>query len=659
MAYIHQTFAANAGGFSLLKDYEVLDLANFKPGSPESWKKLYISQYYYIDDPDHSYPHAYKIQDNILEIEHLYDSMFDPTYKLENKLDFTSDEDIPGVLFFAKDPKTKPVQMTLGVYEGRGITDSSNHFLDPVLVSCDYQAEYQFKYRICYDVHYQSVQHLVIADQGLEDPALEVDVDFILTKDEYAQYIHTKFKFPIIDLLISKANFRANRIANEFGNLFGWSREDSTFYRDNLVALSALFYQGPTIKNIVAGLSSVMSLPLIKYGNERLVRYNNRYAITDKYRYNIYGSHVGLSSTTNAKFNDQISDAFELLFHKTHPNWWVNRTPALFQKYAEQTLTHSSMNTMMDMFLKGYVANARVDLEKIDTYAFGLDSEIMEVYRDGWPTNLDIILSAYRDITDIDDEMISVPDLDFIKQKIGLLDYMENTFNPIVKPNPRDWYVGSKRYRLLSSRENQKQFYSDTHEDWPYFEPNFDRWWWKISETSELDGKYKYTGLVDNTLWLPETQKKKWKEYPELYSDMDESGGIGISDGFDSLGITLVKISSDYSYSVTDFRAWDLDNCVVGVKGILGPLNSTYKATSTETNIGIIPKNIKLDLVAEVPFSTSIKYTYSVNNSEFLDIPEDLTINSVHGKIKYRVEMKSSGYASPTFKYLNMTITID
>ena len=407
--------------------------------------------------------------------------------------------------------------------------------------------------------------------------------------------------------LVPKGTITGLRLHDYVGKAFGYPRYDSPQYRDNIMPMLNLHYNGPTIHSVNAVANVLIGHPVAKYGEgEKLKKIDQGYTYTDKYTYNtgIAGINPNLYSVIN-KY-DPLTKAITLYTYRTDGNWWEGVVPDLFNKYSEVLLTPETKNTLMNTFLKYFVAYIRLNASEVDIDLYNFQNDILQVLYDGSPIRTDYIFSLSSIVTSF-----NIPDVDEIRVDLkigtpniwtGSYDYPEASEYWLYAPKyvtPRisataNWEVGNNRWHILAEENTYDEFWSTVDEVKSYVEPNYDRTWWKETGAPVLESEFSRT--TDYLTFTPNYDSGAVSIISTDYiTDIPNYSSSG------ELTIQAVKV-----YALTDLSTWTKSGVHTGISGIITNQNSTGTLVSPQINFGNIPKNVSITLTATTPVGTSI-----------------------------------------------------
>ena len=678
-AFINQLMAAKVGGYELLQGYDLMKVGDSVPGRVIAWERLPMASYRYT--PTSIYQHSYEIPGNILSIQTMHDKRVNPEITLQHAIDFQLDEDVPGILRLTKDIPTNPVHVVSGTLQGTPVTDLEGKDIHVKITGFDLGAEYAYTYTVdqTIDGFWTTLDELSVVNPANEVEVLTLGTDYVY--DSKTATIKTKNKLPIRTIYIAKGTLVDTRYNDDYGTLLGFERFDSTRYRDNLVSAAALFKIGPSIANVKAVANLAFKLPLGKYGEEDVVAKRAGALKTTKYQYKLYGANTPMEMGDSVAFNQPLSDALTLSTKRTHPNWWVDRLPELFQKYSLDVLTVSRKNRMMEAFLDRYLAHVRLDLAKVDTINLRFQEDLWDLLFDGLPVRSDIIVSTYLHLTDLD---MPMPNYERLKlrirnhsiwrdsdksinedQEIPTRSIVHHRIFPEDEPDRlRDWFIGSNRYHIVGLNEQFKQFWSTVRLQTPYVEPCFSSVWHRtVAQTSIpiMQARIYSTNMRN----IEDIKKVFGMATPMRNPGGDNSdfSDIGIID--EAMLITDIEtltIAGDVTLDYTAFQDWTLKGLWLGIDGIIAPLGGSGTGTSEPIVIGKLPKNFQIDWEGDFPEGTGVTWEYSEvvpgKAPVFHPIVRGQLINKVRNAIILRAKLTSNFYNFPVLREVFVTIRL-
>ena len=348
-AYINQLLAAKTEGYSLLSAYDLFGVREHNPGEPKAWEEIHV---YYNGDTgvDGTYRYQYYVDPNWLDIEGLASSHIDPTMYLEKGADFTYSN---GVIKSAI-----PIPYVIA---GGSASTSATYYINGGNATEEHL--------------YSTTGKPLIIDGGNATTTTS-------------------------KLYVTKGYYSANRIANFLGTALGYTQTDSYKYRDNLEVLLRLFYEGPTIDNLIAAINITAGNIVAKYDGEKVLSTRDNVVITSKYRYDLgdVAPSVNVGDTLYA--GQPLTNAVDIRTNEISPEWWKDCAPALFSHYVGKSLpTAAEVDSVMSTFLKYFIVYIRFNLSKISSPTWY--DEIWKLVLEGAPIRTAFILSMYADVEDV------------------------------------------------------------------------------------------------------------------------------------------------------------------------------------------------------------------------------------------------------------------
>lgn len=481
-------------------------------------------------------------------------------------------------------------------------------------------------------------------------------------------------KLPAFEkMYISKGLYAGTRLADDYGTAFGYERPDSVHYRDTIVPLMALFYQGPTLHNIISSANVMINNPVAKYGDEKIINTEDGDVITDSYRYDLAGAHLAYNVGDTIRKHSPFADVIEFSTEKTHPSWWLERLPQLFQKYkVDGAISADQRDILMDTFLKYYIAHIRINLNKTDWRKYEFFSDIWNLLLDGSPVRTDYILSMYYHAYDLD---MPLPNLDVAKVKLTAFSMWGGRKVPgsehwlyapeIVKPTiyqdgttNNDWYVGSLRYHILDADKKAQEFWSSEPKQLSYVEPHISSWYGRFTTTPNIPlvskrvlntgipaiqqmsiGAMLKRPLVDNT-----------GAATEVISYIPEDTNV--------CTYYTRSVYGDQNISHEDLDEWTYNNVHLGIEGLVVNIGNTGNAVSPPLDVGGVPKNVRLSPVIALAKGTSILFQYGLGGGTWFNLPDDHIVRGVSNDIYFKVTITASAITSPVFKGVDISIRL-
>lgn len=265
-------------------------------------------------------------------------------------------------------------------------------------------SEYEY-YKYVYNIDKYWLDVDAIYDHHI-DPEIKLqnNIDFVYDGDGVIRF---KDKLPdqlSTPLYISKGHWAGYRIQKAIGDLLGYCRIDSVFYRDAIAVVLNPFYNGPTYEALLALWNVILGIPVVKYGDEKVIRIVGNKVITDKYTYDLKKAKPNVVKGDVLKRFQVLTDAVEFITHKTEPFWWEDRPAELFQKYLvsgpeESTAQESGLITrdardyIMETFLFDAVVSIKINGQYVNMQDFANCADLVYLFYEALPTRTDPILS--------------------------------------------------------------------------------------------------------------------------------------------------------------------------------------------------------------------------------------------------------------------------
>lgn len=521
-------------------------------------------------------------------------------------------------------------------------------------------------YPYAYDIDPDWVYIDALYDKHVDpvDPR-QVNVDFKLTKGKiyFAKPLSTKTMY------ISKGRYAGYRIYNEIGNFLEYRRKDSTFYRDSIEPILAAFYLGPSYERLLAVLNLMFGYPVAKYGNETVQTIKDGIVETDKYSYPMGNAHICVTEGQLLKKYQVLTDAVELITHKTHPYWWEDRPVELFAKYrVDGPMSNDLRNYLMRNFLYDAVAYVRFNTQLQDLERFAANQDILKLFLDALPTRTDIFMGQQYRVKDLDtyDEILS-PNYDNNGVKLGAASiygltninsamwiYAPSIGRPIWTDNKNDALaltLDDWRWHIFDNSEtdNWKEFWKSSPSHASYVEPHYD---------------CVYARLVSESPWEHHEEHIASLGFPTEVSDQgiklnlkgDTSGGIYSELPMDitDAELSYTTVQAETVCATTEFTDWTLHDLSIGKDGLQVSNGDQGYAITQGFSIGGIPKNLFIRAEYDTPEDTLIDIKQSFDKVTWEDVPEIAT--SVTGTVYYKIILYASVRKSPTFRRLYVNI---
>ena len=555
-------------------------------------------------------------------------------------------------------------------------------------------------YRYSYSIDDKWLSIDGIADRHVDPTVLiQSGVDFRYSKGIVKSAVDLSV-YPV--LYVTKGQVVSTRLADYVGKAFGYERDDSYKYRDNMVTMLRLFYEGPTLNNLIAAIHAVINSPVAKYSDELVLSTSNGEVLTNKYKYDLGGAEVDVQIGDIVDKGNPLAGAVEIYTNKTHPGWWRDRIPSLFGKYRPSaTLTYEEVDVLMETFLKLFVANVRINLRKVDNASFMWADDIWELILDGSTLRTDYIVSAYRlEEDDFIPYVLEAPPklsihgfcvwgMDNINSEAWI--YAPDVVKPYVFPNDvvnPYWKIGSHRWHILDAGNEVKEFWSATDNIMPYMEPTHD-YWHIVTHTAE-EGTSLPTGAIRRESFIQDQvfSAMLWDGWFMLGIDPNntesdpgrlienvtesinaiDSGDdnqlhnqlIGTLVGNDNAAGSMVNtVYGEMNVAHAELTLWTLEGTLrLAAAGIVIHKGDTYTAYSPPIYIGCALKNATVTISEDVPVNTSTLYYYSLDGITWSALQSGVKINNVYGNLYIKATLQASPVAYPTFEGLDISLEL-
>lgn len=523
-----------------------------------------------------------------------------------------------------------------------------------------------FKYQYDIDPDWVYIDALYDKHVDPEDPR-QVNIDFVLTKGKisFAKPLTSKTMF------ISKGRYAGYRIYNEIGNLLDYKRKDSTFYRDSIEPILAAFYLGPSTERLLAVLSLCLGYPVAKYGDETVQTINGNIIETDRYQYPMGAAHICVKEGQLLKKYQLLTDAVELVTHKTHPYWWEDRPVDLFSKYrTDGPMSRELRDYLMRNFLYDVVAYIRININAQDFANFTANQDIYTLFLDALPTRTDVFMSQRYTAESYDefDEILS-PNTDYSHVRLGassiygLLDIQSDSWiyaprigRPIWTDDTSnslaltldDWH-----WHIFNGDEvnNWREFWKEEPTQASYVEPHYDC----ITARLVSDAPWEHTEAhIDSTGFPAEIYDKGVK----LSLRGDTTGGIyselplDISDS----SLTYTTVQGETICSTTEFESWELHNITIDKEGLQVLDGDQGYVITQGFPLGRIPKNLIVRAEYDTPENTLVDIKRSFDRETWEEVPDVDT--AVTGTVYYKITLYANVRKTPTFRRLYVGLNI-
>ena len=503
-------------------------------------------------------------------------------------------------------------------------------------------------------------------------------------------------------LYVTKGQVSSTRLSDYVGKAFGYEREDSYKYRDNMVTMLRLFYEGPTLHNLVAAIHAIINSPVAKYNDELVLSTDGGEVLTNKYKYDLGGAEVDVHIGDTVNKGDPLAGAVEIYTNKSHPGWWRDRIPSMFGKYRpEKTLTYGEVDVLMETFLKLFVANIRINLRKVDNTSFMWADDLWELILDGSTLRTDYVVSAYRleqeDYVPAVEEAPStlkihgfcVWGMDNINSEAWI--YAPDVVKPYVFPNDvvdPYWKIGSHRWHILNPNNHVKEFWSATDTIMPYMEPTHD-YWHIVTHTAE-EGTSLPTGSIHKESFISDQKFSAmlWDGWFMLGIDpnnteSDPGANLeNITDTINSIdagdnnkihnGLLSSLIGNDnpageminivygeLNVAHAELTLWSLEGTLrLAAAGLVVHKGDTFSAYSPPIYIGCALKNATITISEDVPANTSTLYYYSLDGTNWSLLHSGVKVYNVSGNLFIKATLQASAVAYPTFEGLDISLEL-
>lgn len=593
-SFINSIGAANAQGFKLLNNYDLIDVGAHTPGRTVSWENIELTDYAY--NPNGLYCHTYKVNYDWLDILLLYDKHVDPTITLMKNKDYIYRR---GIISFLK----KPLQTNL--YVGKG---------------------------------------------------------------------------QMVDRLLN----------DYYGSILGYSRYDSYLYRDTLETINGLFFIAPSRKLITATANLMVGAPVAKYDGEGVVSAGADYIVTTKNMYDDYDVCADPRYDTTLSRFEPLTSAVTLYSYPENPDWWKTVHPDMFQRFADTPIGWDERNSLMDLFLKHYVAHIVVDLDIAVSNNFKVYDDIKSLMFDGSSVRTAYLLSCSNKIIDINPPY---PELDFLAtttkamtcwanetstdnnvEYINAFDmarpiigsYYRHKYNADIKYDgeymynagisqytsddpdkfpirTNTWKVGDGRFHILDPENRFNEFWSRYPKVLPYVEPTISRCYWFYTETTDFSTHA--IRAVDTVTEIPITKRTKIRQ--SMYAPNSPSSNMSVLTESPASSTTVASyIEGTQILRRASFSLWEINNAYIAVDALSVSTGTTGTAITPDITIGTVPKVLTITTESVVPDGTSIETYYSLNNAEYRRLTTN-KISIVSGKIRFKFILTASSTKLP------------
>ncbi len=518
---------------------------------------------------------------------------------------------------------------------------------------------YPYQYQIDKDWIFLDCLHDKHVDPTV---TLQHTVDF-----RYDKGVLSFIKYPTIDnFLVSKGLFTSDRLANDIGTAMGYTRRDSYNYRDTFSPISAMFYKGPSIHNIIASANVMVNNPVAKYNDEIVVSAVNGDVITDKYRYNLGGGQLAVNIGDKMDNHQPFADVIEFYTDKITPGWWLNRVPRMFQKYkVDGPIDRDQRDILMDVMLKYFIASVRINLNKTDWRLYKYQPDIWQLILDASPIRTDYILSMYYMATDLD---MPFPNYESRKIRTHAFSMWNTKHNinadgwiwtpyaarSVIYPDSTtdvDWFVGSHRFHILNPNSTFNEFWSSAKKQTSYFEPTESNWHGRYVATTAMTMQDTFVSDLD----IPSVAHLS--HMVVIKAPVDSNIMSVITDPIQYEGFNTILVYGDQNMARNELAEWECTLPThVGIDGLVTALNTTSTAVSYPTILGGVPKDVKIRINKALAKNTSISLEYGFDKVTWMPLVSNQVIKGAYGNLYFRVTITASNLSSPVFRGLDIII---
>ena len=328
------------------------------------------------------------------------------------------------------------------------------------------------------------------------DYAFQNKLDYIYS-DGILRF-NSKLPSDIKTLYIAKGQYVGYRIRNEIGSLLKYERKDSKFYRDSIEPVMVSFYKGPTVRHLVALLSIAFGMPVTKYDNERVIAIKGGTVTTDKYTYQVPESMVSVKLGDVLPQFTPLATTITLITNKTHPGWWEDKPPTLFQKYLlskkfvkkstvpdsdhrtyeeapenyreilveGDNITEADRDYLMSTFLKDVVLYIQISVDSIAVDGLVNSQDLVSLFNEALPTRTDPIISTIGNLKHkfLD---LYLPD----KEKLGVALQLHTVYGTHEEYSPIGMYSPSLGRPTFRADSESDTVYDEESGTWKKPEP--------------------------------------------------------------------------------------------------------------------------------------------------------------------------------------------
>lgn len=501
-----------------------------------------------------------------------------------------------------------------------------------------------------------------------------VDPEYELQHNIDFQLIGGKIRFaeelPKIPLYIAKGRYAGYRIYDEIGVLLDYKRKDSVKYRDSIEPILAAFYQGPTPRNLIAVLCVVAGIPVAKYGDETVISTKDQTVETDRYTYPMGTMPISVKEGEVLYKHQPLSDAIEIMTHKTNPYWWESRPADMFSKYrVDGVMTVELRDYLLSNYLHDVVTYIKFNLEHHNLVEFSNNKDLLNLFFDALPTRADIFMSQQYTTSTVDPEgEVLTPDKEEQGVRVGVASvygktkinnemfiYAPDLGRPVFTDNDNNAHalkLNDGTWHIFSPNEtdNWREFWKGEPNRPSHVEPNFDSIYLRLSPIKPWDYHEMHLATYD---------------MPDTISDMgvkiemrgDSTGGFysEIPQNIDDGGFTYQAIQGETICGILEMDRWEWYNLTMGRDGLVVFDDYQGYAITHAFPLGGIPKNVFIRPEYESPDGTLVDVKYSQDKINWEPVPN--LLYNLTGYIYFKITLYASEQKSPTFRRLYVNLT--
>lgn len=227
---------------------------------------------------------------------------------------------------------------------------------------------------------------------------------------------------------------------------------------------------------------------------------------------------------------------------------------------------------------------------------------------------------------------------------------------PVVNPEPEFWHIDSNRYHFLEQGNEFDECWSAYPSVMPYVDPTYSNFMYRyVAESANFSPSY---AAVDNINANIPTYSRVYTKTasPDLTSTLDSST-LPNTVGSNTHVITISNpLYTDGNYG----EAWDFFNTAyVALDGISVKYNKVGIATSNDISVGYIPKTLRVMVDMNRPFGTSIAIQYKHGGAPtWTDLPANGVVRGAFGMLSYRVTLTSTEFERPLLRGIVTSIEL-